>query len=104
MFGKTSSPSSTSDLIALACGAETGNIRAEFREILCDRLYAVLNDQPPAKPVEKKTISQNPVVYEEEVCEAKVADRETCIIKPRRGFKSACEDAGCCWDPQPQVT
>lgn len=100
MFGKTTSDETTSELISMACGAKSGNIREEFRELLCDRLYSVLNQTKGTKQI----VSQNPVAFEEEVCTASLAERESCVIKPKRGFKTACEEAGCCWDPQPQAS
>lgn len=99
MFGRSTSEESTENLIATACDIKQGNIRPEFRDTLCNRLYSVFNAQISTS----KKISDNPVTYEKEVCTAKIEDREVCTDKPRRGFKQGCEEAGCCWDPQPQV-
>lgn len=100
MFGKATSEETTEDLIDITCDAEQGNVRVEFRDILCERLYSVLAEISLPKA---KQIAQNPVVIEHETCEAELADRESCVAKPRRGFKAACEAAGCCWDSAPQT-
>lgn len=99
MFGRKTSDDSTENLIKTACNIEQGNIRPEFRDTLCNRLYSVFN----AQIATSKKISDNPVTYEKEVCNASIENREVCTDKPRRGFKQGCEEAGCCWDPQPQV-
>jgi hypothetical protein len=93
LFGKTEAEESTEELVDQACNPEMGAIRADYRDVLCNKLNEVLG-QPVA--------TEAPAV--EETCEAKPAEREFCTKKPGRNFKNACQEAGCCWDPKPSVT
>ena len=103
MFGKITADEDTESLVDIACGPE-GKIRDEFRQKLCPKLNDLIKESKNSKRKNKaKKIQDNPVIIEEEVCPAAISDRETCIQKPTRNFKSACEKAECCWDPQPQV-
>jgi hypothetical protein len=113
MFGQNESTESTKNLIQAACDKNSSKIREEFRIILCDRLYEILGDKTEPTPQKRvktpvetpkaKIVSENPVVFEKEICPADLDQREICTAKPAKGFKSTCEKAGCCWDSEPAV-
>jgi len=94
LFGKTEAEETTKELVNQACNPEMGAIRADYRDVLCNKLNEVLG-----QPAEIEATSEP-----EETCEAKTSEREFCTKKPGRNFKNACQEAGCCWDPKPSST